>query len=128
MSGDGSEMVGLGYCSPPIEVDENKLWEAMVRKIERPQEYLPVSDVESVAKPGFTWRTMVFKGSPIVEHIYADKATGEIRFVILDGEGKETDVEIINCLLRDPTRIEYYKRSVSTKERLEWEAPKAAVM
>lgn len=47
---------------------------------------------------------------------------------MLDDETKEreTDTEVVNALLRDPARIEYYMRSVAKKERLDWKAPLAS--
>jgi len=60
----------------------------------------------------------------ITENIYSNFETGLIQFVVLDGDGKETDFEVMNCLLSDPLRIEYYARSVSTKERQPFQAPK----
>uniref|UniRef100_A0A7S2AAN9 Uncharacterized protein n=1 Tax=Trieres chinensis TaxID=1514140 RepID=A0A7S2AAN9_TRICV len=133
------ESVGLGYCSDPIrDADPRKLWKHMRTKISRPQVFLPVTDVEALYVDGdgggYTRRTMTFvgpgpmNGLVIKENIYAEESTGEIRFVVLDDDGKETDVEIVNALLDHPTRIEYYRRAVGTRERLEWPAPKASAV
>jgi len=102
----------------------------MCAKIKGVADFLPVVDVVASDELGFTWRTMTFNGpgpmhgQVIVEHIYADAAKREIRFV-LTKEGVETDTEVINALLLKPMRIEYYQRAATTKERLLWMAPKS---
>ena len=132
-----SESVGLGYCSEKIEnCSEESLWTAMLSKIENVSDFLPVLDVvcEKRERGECVWRTMKFNGpgplngKVIVEHIYADASAGEIRFVNLDADGKETDTEVVNVMLRDPLKIEYYQRSVASKERLAWMAPKAGAI
>lgn len=131
------ELAGNGYASPPIEgVGEEKLWAAMLTKIKGVADFLPVTDVACEDKDGgaYKWRSMKFvgpgpmHGATIVEHIYADRATGEIRFVGLDAEGSESGEEVVNVLLRDPLRIEYYKRSTASHDRLHWPAPLAGVV
>lgn len=132
-------MVGLGYCSEAITgVGEDAVWAAMVDKIKQPHKFLPVGEVSTTDKRSaagpYIWRTMRFvgagpmTGAVIVEHIYAERQTGEIRFVILDAEGTETDEEIVNAMHTAPLRIEYFKRSVSTKARIHFPAPTASVV
>ena len=60
----------------------------------------------------------------IVENIYETRENGEIRFVALDAAGAEMDEEVVNVLLKNPMRVEYFKRTVSTKERVPFLAPK----
>mmetsp|Transcript_11411 Transcript_11411/g.34431 ORF Transcript_11411/g.34431 Transcript_11411/m.34431 type:complete len:91 (-) Transcript_11411:33-305(-) len=64
-------------------------------------------------------------GQVITQHIFVNEAAGEIRFVPLDAEGNEKEDEVVNALLREPLRIEYYMRHSRTKERVHWSAPKA---
>ena len=79
-----------------------------------------------------TWRTMTFDGPGpmhgrvIVENIYSDEASGEILFVALNEAGEETVHVVVNALLKDPLRIEYYQRHGETKDRVHWAAPKVA--
>jgi hypothetical protein len=94
------EVVGLGYCSEAITgVSADAVWASMIAKIKQPHKFLPVGDVTTTDKRSadgkpFIWRTMRFvgagpmNGAVIVEHIYAERETGEIRFVILDAAGK----------------------------------------
>jgi hypothetical protein len=42
--------------------------------------------------------------------------------------GKETDEEIVNAMHSSPLRIEYFMRSVATKERNHFPAPRASVI
>ena len=46
----------------------------------------------------------------------------------MDEAGEETDAVVMNVLLQDPLRIEYYQRHGKTKERTFWAAPKAGAM
>jgi hypothetical protein len=132
-------VVGSGYCSEPITgVGEDAVWAAMVSKIKMPDKFLPVDEVSTLDKRSaagpYIWRTMRFKGAGpltgtvIVEHIYAERETGEIRFVILDPQCNETDEEIVNAMHTSPLRIEYFKRSVSTKKRIHFPAPRISVI
>lgn len=132
---DPSQAVGMGYCSPPIEgCEEQRLWDAMISKIKGVASFLPVAEVHCEDKPEFVWRSMVFvgpgpmNGTTMVENIYSDRSTGEIRFVVLDPAGHESDEEIINVLLKNPLRIEYYKRSRASKQRVHFPAPQASVV
>ncbi|CAK0896067.1 unnamed protein product [Prorocentrum cordatum] len=109
--------VGLGYTSAAIEgVAPEALWEAMLAKTGHGiVEYLPVVDVEveesSGAAPGApcgSWAPGHWPDSCYASHIYAEEPAGEIRFVSLDDQGRETDTEVVNAMLRDPLRIEYF--------------------
>jgi hypothetical protein len=129
------EPVGLGFCSDPIEgVGAGALWEMMLLKVAQPELFLPVKAVECRVGEAATWRTMTFDGPGpmhgrvILENIYADEASGEIQFVSLDEAGEETDAVVMNVLLQDPLRIEYFQRHGKTKERTFWPAPKAGAM
>mmetsp|Transcript_45615 Transcript_45615/g.97147 ORF Transcript_45615/g.97147 Transcript_45615/m.97147 type:complete len:106 (-) Transcript_45615:227-544(-) len=64
---------------------------------------------------------------PIVEHIYAARMTGEIRFVPLDSDGKEGRFEIVNAMRKAPLRVEYYQRDRHTMERVAWDMPVSRV-
>merc|ERR1719228_2394739 len=105
-----------------------EIWNQMVIKIKHPNLYLPVDNVKTVDHEGCVGRSM--EGKIIEENIYStvfDGEVGEIRFVVLE-RGVESDVEIINVLLKDPVRIEYYQRNKNTKERIFWHAPKEACL
>lgn len=126
--------VGMGHTSDAIEgVSHAQLFKAMMLKVDQPDRFLPVSQVSvrlatdpAAAEEGALWRSMVFDGALIREHIYASKADGEVRFVGLDEAGlREGDLEIVNALRRDPLRIEYYQRHLVTKARMHWAAPVA---
>jgi len=126
------EEIGLGVSSAPIEnCDADKLWKAMLVKIKQPNLFIPVVNVKITDCEGFVKRSMEFAGdgpvagTVVEENIYTDVKSGEIRSVRLDKDGKETDMEIINVLHKDPVRIEYFQRSRSTKERVPFKAPKA---
>eukprot|EP00325_Prymnesiales_sp_UTEX-LB-985_P015324 CAMPEP_0174763362 /NCGR_PEP_ID=MMETSP1094-20130205/110242_1 /TAXON_ID=156173 /ORGANISM="Chrysochromulina brevifilum, Strain UTEX LB 985" /LENGTH=181 /DNA_ID=CAMNT_0015969319 /DNA_START=1 /DNA_END=546 /DNA_ORIENTATION=- len=130
------ELVGLGFCSKEIEgVSRAALFRSMMNKIDMPQRFLPVSSVSvrpamgDAGDDGALWRSMRFEGpgalhgSLIVEHIYANPAAGMIRFVTLNADGSEGDLEVINALLTAPIRIEYYQRRRLGLERVHWAAP-----
>jgi len=135
--GPGPE-VGMGYTSEPISgLNEDALWDAMVAKIKSPEKFLPVGevttkDMTTTAGP-YVWRTMTFmgrgpmQGNVIVENIYTDRRAGELRFVLLDADGNETDSEVINALIESPTRIRYYKRTITTQQSMNFPAPRAGV-
>mmetsp|Transcript_18545 Transcript_18545/g.36385 ORF Transcript_18545/g.36385 Transcript_18545/m.36385 type:complete len:222 (-) Transcript_18545:23-688(-) len=125
------EPVGVGYCSPPIDgVDVASIWESMLLKTgARIVDFLPVTDVQVEARDGMIWRSMRFVGSGpmqgrvLLQHIYVYEGRGEIRFVPVDSDGREAETEVVNALLKEPLRIEYYMRSVASKERVHWSAP-----
>lgn len=131
--------VGLGYCSSGLDgVSRTHVFKAMMHKIDHPERFLPVSKVSvrpavgPAAFEGALWRSMQYDGpgplhgQTVVEHIYADGVEGEIRFVGLDAKGSEGPLEIVNTLLRNPLRIEYYQRDRVTLQRVSWAAPVAS--
>ena len=130
-----TEEVGLGVSSGPIEnVTPDflaKIWKHMVVKIKQPNLFLPVTNVKTEDCDGYVKRSMELKtnGDVLKENIYSefDGETGEIRFVVLK-DGKETDNEIINALYKDPPRIEYFQRSISSGERVHFGVPKHLVL
>jgi len=133
-----SDEVGLGVTGSPIKgVDIRSVWEMMALKITQPNLFLPVEDVKIIDCGVYTRREMRFaaEGHPLFGHIYKEKIyhnfdgqTGEIRFVIIEDNGEESDLEHVNALNKDPATIEYYQRKRSTGERVYWNAPKAAVI
>jgi len=58
--------------------------------------------------------------------VYVNNRAKEIRFVELLADGAEADVEVVNSLRRNPTRIEYYSRN-SALEVLDWSDSPAAL-
>lgn len=140
-SASAADPVGLGYVSDEITgASYANLFKAMMRKIDGPEHFLPVSHVSvrmatelAAAEQGALWRSMRFDGdgplhgATVREHIYASKIDGEIRFVALDEAGRnEGELEVVNALHREPLRIEYYQRRVLTRERVPWAAPRAS--
>ena len=136
-----SEAVGLGCCSEEINgVSRATLFRIMMNKIDAPDRFLPVSSVfvrpaeGDAGDDGALWRSMKYHGAgplsgvTIVEHIYANPAAGEIRFVGLGDDGRETDLEVVNALLTKPLRIEYYQRDRTTRARVPWDAPRDSAM
>ena len=129
----------MGVCSEEISgISRANLFKSMMNMIDAPQRFLPVSSVHvrpaqgDAGDDGALWRTMTYTGQGpmhgrvLVQHIYANPAAGEIRYVGLDADGRsEGECEIVNVLRRDPMRIEYYQRKVETRERVHWEAPRA---
>jgi len=123
-----------------IEIEDElttaKIWEVLLRKIQRPDEFLPVVDV--VARPSDdgkgTYREMTTafntaNGLPerrVVENIYALEDKLEVLFVVLDDAN-----EHVNAITTNPETgkrsLEFFLRSVATKERVHWHVPKAVV-
>jgi len=130
-----TEQSGLGVSGGAIENVTpdllQKIWKHMVVKIKQPNLFLPVHNVQTQDCDGYVKRSMELKstGEVIKENIYEkfNGDNGEIAFVILQDD-KESDEEIINALYKDPTRIEYFKRSRSSGARLDWNAPKHLVL
>ena len=140
--GVAPKTIGLGYTSPELAgVSRASLIKAMMSKIDQPGRFLPVSSVSvqaasgAAAEEGALWRSMVFDGAgtsvQIVEHIYANPSSGEIRFVAVEGSGhtwSEGSLEVVNVLHTKPLRIEYYQRHRHTGERIDWLAPLQSVV
>ena len=140
-SSAASEPVGLGYCSNDIEdASRATVLAIMLNHIDAPQRFWPVSSIfvqpaqGEAGDDGALWRSMKFdgdgpsQGTTIVQHIYANPAKGEIRFIGLGEDGSESEVEVVNKLLTRPLRIEYFQRHRETLERIHWDAPIASTM
>lgn len=134
------QVVGLGCQSEALDnVSRATAFKIMMNVIDAPQRFYPVSSVTvrpamgDAGDDGALWRSMTYvdgplKGSVLVEHIYANPSAGEIRFVSLDEDGQESELEVVNQLHRSPLKIEYYLRDRESLERLHWDAPKADAM
>ena len=134
--------IGLGVVSDPVEgVTARQLFKAMMFHIDGIDRFYPVSSVSvraahgAAAEEGAVWRSMKFngpgplQGKTIVQHIYADREQGKIRFVGLEGKRqKEGPLEEINLLRTDPLCIEYYQWNRLTKERVHWTAPRSSAI
>merc|ERR1711962_986790 len=134
--------IGFGAIGAPIKkgVDISGVWQKMMLKITHPQLFLPVINVKIIDCGVYVRREMEFaaRGHPLFGHIYKEKIYhkfdgkyGEIRFVIIDDMGEETDLEHVNALSNyasDPPTIEYFQRKISSGKRVHWNAPKAAVI
>lgn len=69
-----------------------------------------------------TYREMSMGDNKIIENIYHDKSTHEVKFSVVND-----DVDIMNVINfhDDGTRtLELYKRKATTKERIHWAVPK----
>ena len=107
----------------------------MMNVIDAPSKFFPVKSVfvrpaeGEAGEDGALWRSMVYagsgpkKGATIVEHIYANPARGEIRFVGLTEDGREGETETVHKLISKPLRIEYFLRDRETLERVESDEP-----
>lgn len=124
-------MVGLGASSGELAgASRAHLLKALMSAIDHPGRLIPgVTSVivrpavGEAGEEGALWRSMTVKGERIVEHIYANPAAGEVRFVALDDDEREGGAEIVHALRRSPLRLEYFQRCRQTGERLHWDAP-----
>ena len=131
------ETVGPGCSSEEIsDVSRATVFQSMMNFIDMPGRFLPVTSVfvrpaeGEAGEDGALWRSMTFasgsrEGENIQEHIYANPAAGVIRFVELEPNGKEGELEVVHALLTRPLRIEYFQRRGATEERVDWSAPRA---
>jgi hypothetical protein len=131
MSTSPSEDAALGISLEiPSDLTNEKVWQALLIKIESPQKILPVTDViHRVSDDGLgTYREMTVPGPKgpirVLENIYSDKSIWEVNFKSLT-----SDTEIVNLISTDPTTsvrsLEFFLRDSSTKERAYWHGPKA---
>ena len=127
------ETAGLGVSVDVEGVGRTSLVKAMMNAIDMPERFLPVTSVSvraaigHAASEGALWRRLVLDGTPTTEHIYANPAAGEIRFVPVDGE-QEGALEVVNELHRSPLRIEHYQRDRTTLQRVHWSAPRPRIV
>jgi hypothetical protein len=127
------EMAGLGVSVDVEDVGRTSLVKAMMNAIDMPERFLPVTSVSvraaigHAASEGALWRRLVIDGTPMTEHVYANPAAGEIRFVPVDGE-QEGALEVVNELHRSPLRIEHYQRDRTTLQRVHWSAPRPRIV
>ena len=106
------------------DISTEKIWEALLIKIETPNIMLPVTDV--VTRPSDdglgTYREMTLGPNRIIENIYSNKSTLEIVFDMVND-----DSEIVNIIHIDEKTgkrsLEFFKRNSTTKERVVWTAP-----
>ena len=127
------ETAGLGVSVDVEDVGRTSLVKAMMNAIDMPERFLPVTSVSvraaigHAASEGALWRRLVIDGTPMTEHVYANPAAGEIRFVPVDGE-QEGALEVVNELHRSPLRIEHYQRDRTTLQRVHWSAPRPRIV
>lgn len=107
--------------------------------------YLPVEEVRYTEEgSGSLNRSMRYVGSgslsgtKVQHRICIDQAKKEIKFILMTETGTETDFEVVNALVKDEKtcmgttsgfdltpRIMYFKRRVSTKERVWYDMPRS---
>ena len=127
------EVAGLGVSVDVEGVGRTSLIKAMMNAIDMPERFLPVTSVSvraalgHAAAEGALWRRVVLDGAPMTEHVYANPAAGEIRFVPVDGE-QEGLLEVVHELQRSPLRIEHYQRDRVTLQRVHWSAPRPRIV
>ncbi len=121
------EEAGLGVnLEIPTEISNEKLWDALIIKIEKPQLMLPVTDViHRVSDDGVgTYREMSVGPKRMIENIYSDKLIWEVVFKSVTG-----DTEIVNIINTNTAtgvrNLEFFMRDSITKERIHWAAPKS---
>ncbi|KAL1515723.1 hypothetical protein AB1Y20_002339 [Prymnesium parvum] len=125
------EPVGLGISSAPLTgVGARQLFKAMLFGIDGADRFLPVTSVSvrpahgAAAEEGAVLRAMTLDdGTKVVEHVYADRLEGLIRFVQLEG-AREGELEVVHVMHSSPLRLEYYQRHRLTGERVFWDAPR----
>ena len=129
--GSATDVVGLGASSGDLSSSSRThLLNALMSAIDHPGRLI-VGVTSVTVRPavgeagedGALWRTMTVEGERVVEHIYANPAAGEVRFVPLDADEREGDTEIVHALRRSPLRLEYFQRCRRTGERLHWDTP-----
>ena len=124
------EVTGLGAG---IDIDElvttDAVWKVLLLKIEQPQLFLPVTDViYRKSDDGLgTYREMTVNANGatkrMLENIYSDYGVLEVVFRVID-----SNLEHVNTIRNNPDTgkrmLEFYQRSISTKERISWEVPR----
>ena len=127
------ELCGLGAV---VEIEDSlpteKVWTILLDKIQRPDKYLPVTDV--VARPSDdgkgTYREMTikmpsadgFEVRRIIENIYADESTHEIQFVVTNVD--KIHINKIISTSEGKRTLEFYLRKKDSEERVFWDVPK----
>lgn len=124
------EISGMGNgIEIPAHVSNEKVWEVLLLKIQKPNLFLPVTDVLTrTSDDGCgTYREMSLGPNRIIENIFTDASIHEVKFVVNNDE-----YEHVNIILTDPvtgTRtLEFYKRHSISKEKVSWAAPKKVVL
>ncbi len=131
-----AEQSGLGVA---IEIEDTlsteKIWSVLLQKIQRPQDFLPVTDV--ITRPSDdgkgTYREMTTgfnaaNGRPevrVIENIYALEEVLEVLFVVINDPN-----EHVNAIVTDEKgkrSLTFFLRNATTKERVNWYVPKAVV-
>lgn len=125
------ELIGMGYTSEELTgVSVDGLWEALVYKSRKPQEFMDVTDVRAEDRRGFLSRSMKVKanGKTVHEHIYCSERKGEMVYRVVDDKTKrESQDERVISIRKDPLRLEFFHRHASDGYRSYWAAPKAVV-
>ncbi len=90
------ELAGLGVA---VEIDaslsSDSVWAVLERKVQRPQDYLPATDV--LTRPnadGSTYREMTVMGKRIIEDIYCTAPLYEVLFKVSRGSTKRGEATI----------------------------------
>lgn len=119
------------------DVSRTNLVKAMMSQIDQPQRFFPAVKSCTVrpalgdaGEDGALWRSLVRDGyAELVEHVYANPAMGEVRYVRLGADGAEGEVEVISKVHRgEPVRVEYYQRNRFTNQRVPLTASKSEVI
>ena len=127
------EWVDLGVEIEP-ELSTDAIWAVLLEKIEQPDRFLPVKDIScrqsDDGKGTYLEMTTTFHaatGRPeqrVIENIYSyAEPTWEVVF-----EHTYDDDEVVNKIQIDgenARRLEFFLRNKITKERVNWQIPKA---
>ena len=122
-------IVLFGVQSDQIsECSSEHLWAALEQTVRAPGNILSVQDVKfRETGGGFTCREYTISDSAgnrsekvCHEHVYCDREKMEVRAVELDQAGTwESDEENVYAICTEPLRLEFFRRRLSTQERIE---------
>ena len=113
----------------PTDVDSHKVWKALLISIKQPQLFLAAKKVITslTADGNGTRREMILERKRVVENIYANEATREIRYQ-RDG----TPIETIHAIITDASSglqsVEVYQRNSADHSRIDSHDSRVNVM
>jgi len=121
-------VVGLGVTSAPfLRVSYPSLFAAVEKTIAMPWLIQNVNESECSGSDcqGYYSRSMkmLHSGEVVREHIKIDEEKGEVTFTKLGRDVRPSDKQRVLKFTKDPLRIEFFERSVSTGARVQWAAP-----
>lgn len=129
-----ADKVSLGVESDAVSgCSEDHLWAALKQSICAPGDFFPIEDLTyTETSGGYTCREYMLRNQEggalrMREHCYTNLQTYEVRAVKLDG-AYESDEENVFAIRREPLRLEFFTREVSSHKRLESTMERATVV